>query len=121
MFRRFALIAFVAAAANFLLAAAMGGYDLHFGPVHLIATYIYKPLLYVNAAFLLVLIANAKRSTLAPAEDPGEKFHAGARFWAVASALVLLLYGCSFAINSNFPDWTHRALTTGVPPWVFFV
>ncbi|HZQ51502.1 MAG TPA: hypothetical protein VFB14_04850 [Bryobacteraceae bacterium] len=121
MFRRFALIAFIAAAANFLLATAMGGYDLRFGPVHLVATYIYKPLLYVNAAFLLVLIANAKRGALARAENAGEKFHAGMRFWAVASGLLFLLYGCSFAINSNFPDWTHRALTTGVPPWIFFV
>jgi hypothetical protein len=120
-FRRLALIAFIVAAANFLLAVVMGGYDLHFGPVHLVATYIYKPLLYVNAAFLLVLIANAKRSTPLPAEDAGKKFHGGVRFWAVAAGLMLLLYGCSFTINSNFPDWTHRALTTGVPPWSFFV
>ncbi len=119
--RRLAAAAFVLAAANFAILAIIGHYDVRLGPLHLAATYLFKPLLYLNAAFL---VAFALQSFQSPSEEvhaANTSFRARPIFWFASLALVALVYGISFRINLDFPDWTHRSLTAGVKPWSFFL
>ena len=118
--RRLSVAAFVLAAVNFLMVTALGRYDVRFGPLHLAATYLFKPLLYLNAAFLLVLALRARSDEFS--EPPGEAavFRPPPMFWLACILLVLLVYGISFRINLDFSDWTHRSLTTHATPWDFF-
>ncbi len=115
------MAAFAVAAVNFVLLAILGSYNFHFGPVHLVATYLFKPLLYLNAAFLvaLVLQASTRGVESEPVETPS--FRSGLRFWIAAVVIVAAVYAVSFRINLDFPDWTHRPNTMHRTPWSFFI
>ncbi|MBV9264597.1 MAG: hypothetical protein JO061_00365, partial [Acidobacteriaceae bacterium] len=119
--RTAALSAFVVAALNFLILSVLGQYDFRLGPVHLVATYLFKPLMYLNGAFLLWLALQAGRENKPAEMVDADLFRPGWFFWAVSLALILAVYATSLTVNLNFFDWTHRALTTGVTPWSFFL
>src|SRR5579872_2495970 len=65
--RRVLLAACVVFAANFTVVVILGSYDFHLGPLHLASHECFKPLLYMNAAFLLACLANARSSEPRPA------------------------------------------------------
>jgi hypothetical protein len=113
--------AFVVAAANFVLLAIIGHYDFRLGPIHLAATYLFKPLLYLNAAFLIGFALKYRTGPIEEAPEPRVCFRPGLLFWVAAVAVVVAVYGISFRINLDFPDWTHRAITTHAKPWSFFL
>jgi hypothetical protein len=119
--RRLALAAFVVAASNFVLLTFLGHYDFRLGPIHLAATYLFKPLLYLNAAFLLALVLQSRAQTFENTRSDATPFRRGVRFWVASVAIVTAIYGVSFEINLDFPDWTHRLITTGAQPWGFFI
>ncbi len=119
--RKVAAAAFVLAAINFAILAIVGHYDFRIGPVHLAATYLFKPLLYLNAAFLIAFAWAFSKSPPQEAHAANTSFHARPLFWLACIVLVALVYGISFQINLDFPDWTHRSLTSGVKPWSFFL
>jgi hypothetical protein len=119
--RRVMAAAFALAAANVVVLAITGHYDFRIGPIHLAATYLFKPLLYLNAAFL---IGFALRYRLCPTEEApqiSDCFSPGLLFWISAAAVVAAVYGISLRINLDFPDWTHRIITTHTNPWSFFL
>jgi hypothetical protein len=119
--RAFARFCFLVAGANLIALAIVGQYDIRFGPVHLAATYLFKPLLYVNSAFLLALVLSYRRGLTPDAESPqAGSLWPDRRFWIAAVGLVAAMYLISFRINLDFLDWTHRATTSHVSPWSFF-
>jgi len=120
MLRRLALAAFVAAAANFVLLAFIEHYDFRFGPIHLAATYLFKPLLYLNAAFLIALALQGRPQILEREKAEVTSLKPGLTFWVASVAIIAAVYGISFQINLDFPDWTHRLITTREKPWSFF-
>ncbi len=113
--------AFTLAAANFVLLAIIGHYDFRLGPIHLAATYIFKPLLYLNAAFLMGFALKYRPCPVEEAPEARLSFRPGFLFWIAAVGVVAALYGISFQINLDFPDWTHRAITAHTKPWSFFL
>ena len=119
--RRLLEAAFALAAANFVLLAIVGHYDFRLGPVHLAATYLFKPLLYLNAAFLMGFALKYRLCPMEEAPQPSACFRPGLVFWLSAAAVVAAVYGISFRINLDFPDWTHRITTTHTNPWSFFL
>jgi len=119
--RRFTAAAFVLAAANFLLLAILGHYDFRLGPVHLVATYLFKPLLYLNAAFLVGFALKYRLRPMAKALQGSACFRPRLLFWVSAAAVVAAVYGISFRINLDFPDWTHRNITAHINPLSFFL
>jgi len=121
--RRVSLAAFALAAANFAVLALLGTYDVRFGRLHLYATYLFKPLLYLNAAFLIAfaLKEHVRNGPEAEArQQGGELFRAGARFWPAIIVVTTAVYAVSFTINLDFFDWAHRVLTTEHDPLYFF-
>ncbi len=118
--QRIALAAFLLAALNLVVLAIVGQYDVRLGPIHLAATYLFKPLLYLNGAFLLALALQYRNEGIDTAPAGEVRFHAGRTFWWCAVAVVVLLYAVSFTINLDFGDWTHRNITTHVSPFSFF-
>lgn len=111
---------FALAAINFIVLAIVGHYDVRFGPIHLAAIYLFKPLLYLNGAFLIVLILQYRGEPVQPAPER-ESFHPQAWFWAVSIAAIVAVYTVSFWINLDFGDWTHRNITSHTQPWQFFL
>ncbi|MGA3260833.1 MAG: hypothetical protein ABSE35_18275, partial [Bryobacteraceae bacterium] len=91
--------AFALAAANFVLLAIVGHYDFRLGPVHLAATYLFKPLLYLNAAFLMGFALKYRLCPMEEAPQPSACFRPGLVFWLSAAAVVAAVYGISFRIN----------------------
>ena len=96
-------------------------YDVRLGPLHLVATYLFKPLLHLNASFLLALSLDPVRSSAAVSTPPEPHFRLGLRFWLPATVIVASVYGSSFAINLDFPDWigsypgqSHNFLLAGI-------
>lgn len=119
--RGLALAAFVLSASNFVLLAVIGQYDFRLGPVHLAATYLFKPLLYLNAAFLIALAFQSRFASFGDDSTLADAFKPGLAFWIASLMIIAGVYGISFRINLDFPDWTHRAITTGAQPWSFFI
>lgn len=107
------------AAVNVALLAVIGHYDLRLGPLHLVATYLFKPLLYLNGAFLLALAVRPAPAAVS-ATGQGHPTALGPRFWIPAIAIMAAVYGVSFGINLLHPEWTHRPLTTGMEVWRYF-
>lgn len=118
--RRLALAIFAVAAGNFVSLVFLGRYDFRLGPLHLAATYLFKPLLYLNAAFLLALAFQARSADFGDERVDTSSFKVSLTFWLASAALVVAVYGISFRINLDFHDWTHRALTMHAKPWSFF-
>ena len=119
--RKVTAVGYVAAALNFIILSVIGEYDVRVGPVHLAATYLFKPLLYLNAAFLLTFALNFSRRLDNPKNVSEGVFHSRLRFWAPAIAIVACVYGISFRINLDFFDWTHRSITSHATAWNFFL
>ncbi len=119
--RGLAFAAFILALSNFVLLTSIGHYDFRLGPVHLAATYLFKPLLYLNAAFLIALALQSRLQSSCDQSAETGSFNAELAFWVPSLAIIAAVYGISFRINLDFPDWTHRAITSGAQPWSFFI
>jgi len=113
--------AFSLASANFVLLAIVGHYDFRLGPIHLVATYLFKPLLFLNAAFLMGFALKNGICQLEEAPGASTYFRSRFLFWILAAAVIAVVYGISFRINLDYPDWTHRNITTHISPRNFFV
>ncbi len=119
--RKLTVTAFALAAVNFVLLAIVGHYDFRLGPIHLAATYLFKPLLYLNAAFLIAFALQYQSFPKQDAHSVTDSFRPRLLYWAASVAVVAVVYGISFQINLDFPDWSHRSITTGAEPWSFFL
>lgn len=117
--RRLATVAFALAAINFFALAIVSHYDVRFGPIHLAAGYLFKPLLYLDASFLIVLALRYQRES-AYMPQRCESFASPAWFLAVSAAAIVAIYAISVSINLDFPDWTHRTITSHMHAWDFF-
>jgi len=65
-----AVVVFGTAPVNVLLLVVFGSYDLRVGPLHLGARFLFKPLLYLNAAFLVALLARRGEAGMGAPSDP---------------------------------------------------
>lgn len=111
---------FAAAAANVILLAFLDRYDVRLGPLHLAASYLFKPLMYLNAAFLLAIALGPAPETSPAAAQARPPRLLGVRFWLAALAIMAAVYSVSFGINLEDFDWTHRWLMTDVSALSFF-
>lgn len=118
--RRLATVAFILAAINFVVLAVVAHYNVTLGPVHLAAEYLFKPLLYLDASFLIVLALRYDAQPVS-APPPSASFRPPAWFLITAAVAIVAVYAVSFSINLDFPDWTHRTITSHAKPWDFFL
>ena len=91
----------MAAALNVILLSILNSYDFRLGPFHLAAHGLFKPLLYLNAALLLAVLA--ARNT---------KFPSRGNFWSpngfFIAFVVTLLYLPSLSVSATHAEWTHQ-------------
>ena len=97
--------AFALAVANVLLLLVLGQYDLRFGPVHLVAHGLFKPLQLVAAAFWISLAAISKNPMLRERLDGADP--SPLKFSALILFSTLLVHASFISINFENPDWTH--------------
>ena len=101
------------AAANVVLLVFAGSYDVRIGPLHLAAHGLFKPLLYLNAAVLIALLARGARNSAPPNSAPPVKAGAGSPSPLWIAALTAALYVPSiFLVPAADNDWTHRGTTS---------
>ncbi len=104
------------AATNVVLVTLLDGYDWHLGPIHLKASNLFKPLLYLNGSVLLaILVRREHRQTI---EQRGRVVTP--EYALIAALLTLGIYGISFVINLHGPDWFHQVSTAGRNVFSFF-
>ncbi len=121
LFERTAIVAFAVAAVNLAVFAVLGGYDWRLGPVHLVASNGFKPVLYLNAALLLVLAARGRTPPPLPSTPLATGPLLSPGYCALAVALTVAVYWPSFLINLSFFDWNHTFITGRESPWGFFI
>ena len=112
--------AFGLAALNVVWITILDGYDFHFGPLHLVAHDLFKPLLFLNFAYFASLAARGGSSADVVAMPARERRVANAGFLIAVAAVTAAIYASSFHINLEFPDWTHRISTNGRSALSFF-
>jgi len=96
----------VSAAGNAAYLAFASEYDWHAGGLHLVAHGAFKPLLILNCAFLLAVLA--RPSDPRPQQSGHDPQHLMKWLALLTPVLVACLYGASFAVNLAHNDWTHR-------------
>jgi hypothetical protein len=111
---------FVLLAANVVvLCVTPPGYDVRFGPIHVAAHGLFKPLLLLNGTFLLLLV------TRTCAESRYKEAPSWKLITAGLLAVTAALYWPTLAINFQHHDWTHRHISAGVGSseglWKLFV
>lgn len=104
-----ARLLFSIAAANVVLLVFAGEYGLALGPWTLAAHNLFKPLLYLNAAFLVLLLLPA------PPDTPPRRRFATGPFLAAALLLTLALHAPGITVNFQHHDWTHRHISASLP------
>ncbi len=99
--RRILLIALAASALNVILLTIVNSYDVRLGPFHLAAHGLFKPLLYLNAALLLAVLAasNSKFPSRGTFVSPNA---------FVIALVVTLLYLPSLSVSATHAEWTHQ-------------
>src|SRR5579863_2435172 len=101
-------LAVAVAAANVLMVIIYGGtYDFHIGFIHLVSHGLFKPLLILNGAFLVSILAKKPRDVRP--EGLGSFDSHGAI--AVIAALAILYFGYSLSINAASDEWNYRGLS----------
>jgi len=98
-------------AANFVVTAAAGGYDVRLAGLHLVAHGSFKPLLYLNAAFLLACLAGFSKTVDAPASYEQVPF---VRCAAAAALVAICAHWNSMTIDLSFHDWNHSHISSGL-------
>lgn len=99
------ILAVFVAAANAILVASLRSYDVTLGPIHLVAHDLFKPLLYLNAALLVAILASRKSSDSTPGWTPG---------FGLIAMITAALYAPSIFVNYIHHDWTHRHVSADI-------
>jgi protein O-mannosyl-transferase len=105
---------------NVVILSIANDYDLHWGPFHLTAHGLFKPLLMMNGCFILALMicGAGHKHGVATLEPMNERLSAPGWSCALLAALVILLtlaiYYPSTHINFNHYDWTHRHISASI-------
>jgi hypothetical protein len=110
---------FILLAVNVAVLCVAPEYDVRFGPVHIAAHGLFKPLLLLNGAFLLLLV------TRTCAESRYEAARSSKLIIAGLLAVTAALYWPTLAVNFQHHDWTHRHISAGIGSgerlWKLFV
>lgn len=99
--------------ANVLVVALLNGYQWQIGPLHLAARTVFKPLLLLDGAVVLSVLAGSARTggDARPLSSAVAR-SAGRRRYLIAIALLtFLIYSPSFLINLDHYDWTHKHIS----------
>jgi len=95
---------------NTFVLALTGAYSISVGPITLVAHSMFKPLLFLNAAFLLGLLLRARGP-----EEPVAAQPAGTiRFLGAALLMAAVAYYPAFFINLIYHDWTHSHVSADI-------
>jgi hypothetical protein len=103
--RAVSILAVFLAAANAVALSFVHSYDLAIGPIHLVAHELFKPLLYLNAATLVAILASRQSSDSIPGWTPG---------FTLIAMITAALYAPSIFVNYLHHDWTHRHVSADI-------
>ncbi len=124
---RLAIFALFLFCLNVSILSLIGSYDIRFGPIHLAAHGLFKPILMMTGCFVLALMVCGKAHSgdLHTIADPlEEQASSSARHHAILAilitAFVLAIYSSSVQINFSHHDWTHRHISAGINSWHSF-
>jgi hypothetical protein len=106
--RTLAITAVTIASLNAAAVTLLSGYDLHLGPIHLVAHGLFKPILYVSAAVLLAALVSEKNHA-ALRDERGWSPNR----WFIAAAVVLL-YLPGFPLHFDNNDWSHYYTSSAI-------
>jgi hypothetical protein len=105
---------------NVAAVSIFGGYDFRIGFIHLTAHGLFKPILMMNACFIVALmICGAGYKDRDAAMDFGDDglispLFNTVLFIALIIMLVLIIYYPSIHVNLIDHDWTHRHISAGI-------
>jgi hypothetical protein len=105
---------------NVAALSVFGSYDLRLGFIHLTAHRLFKPILMMNACFIVALIIcgvgykDRDAATHFEDDDLLSPFFNTVLFIVLIILLVLIVYYPSIHINFNHHDWTHRHISAGI-------
>jgi hypothetical protein len=105
---------------NVAALSVFGSYDIRLGFIHLTAHGLFKPILMMNACFIVALmICGAGYKDRDAAANFGDDdllspFFNTVLFIVLIILLVLIVYYPSIRINFNHHDWTHRHISAGI-------
>jgi hypothetical protein len=95
---------------NVFVLSLTGSYSIQAGPVTLAAHGMFKPLLYLNAAFLLALLLRPRGSGEPVSTQPAGTL----RFLAGAVLLAAVAYYPALFVNFVNHDWTHAHVSAAI-------
>ena len=95
-------------AANFAVVAVLGSYDVHLGWLHLASHECFKPLLYMNAAFVLSCLFSSE-----PRPAGSDTTNRRLAYFLV-TAVALLAHWQGLTINFSHHDWNHAHITGAI-------
>lgn len=95
---------------NVFVLSLTGSYSIPVGPVTLAAHGMFKPLLYLNAAFLLALLVRPRGSGEPVAAQPTGAL----RFLGGALLLAAVAYYPALFVNFIHHDWTHSHISATI-------
>lgn len=95
---------------NVVVLSLTGAYSIPLGPMRLAAHEMFKPLLYLNAAFLLALLIRPRDSGETAAEQPSGPL----RFLGGALLLAAVAYYPALFVNFIRFDWTHSHISATI-------
>jgi hypothetical protein len=95
---------------NVFVLSLTGSYSITMGPVTLAAHGMFKPLLYLNAAFLLALLVRPRGSGEPVAAQPTGTL----RFLGSALLLAAVAYYPALFVNFVHYDWTHSHISATI-------
>jgi hypothetical protein len=99
-------VAFALTVLNVVSLLILSHYDLRFGPIHLVAHELFKPLQLMAAAFWISLAAASSRVPM-PHERRDAPLPSRLLFSALILLSTLLVHASFISINFQNPDWTH--------------
>jgi hypothetical protein len=102
-------IVVAASAVNVLILLLRKSYDVHVGPLHLVAHGLFKPLLILNGAFLLTALF---RNPSEPAPATARSLNARMPL-IVLAALAAVVFALSVTVNPHDDEWNYRGLSSG--------
>ena len=95
-------------AINVIYLVVFGGYDFHFGPIHLVSSGIFKPLRWFSVALVILIALAATGNSLQPEKDSALN---EPLFALLLLALTLAAYHQTFAVNFDVFEWDHRDIS----------
>jgi hypothetical protein len=120
IYRGLILILLLLFCLNVVVLSMFGSYDLRLGFIHLTAHGLFKPILMMNACFIVALmICGAGRKDQDAALEFGDDglispFFNTILFIVLIIMLVLIIYYPSIHVNLIDHDWTHRHISAGI-------